>query len=138
MNSPTGSSEHGSPQDVPRFPMARWFLCGPAGVAAYLLIIIIVLLIQSLSGRGDERDRSIELAANAIAAFCSSVVAIAVAPAYRSRIAILWVACVFLVACYGNLVAGFVNWTFSIQNIIVVATGCAFGCVAARAWLNQT
>jgi hypothetical protein len=137
MNPASDTRERRPSQGARKLPLARWLLCGPAGVAAYLLIIVIVVLIQSLAGRGDERDRSIELAANAIAAFSSSVAVLAVAPAYRLKVGIVWVACVLLVACYGNLIDGFVNWSVTIQNFVAIGSGCIFGCVAARAWLNQ-
>jgi hypothetical protein len=100
-------------------------------------VIIVFVLVQSLLGKEGERDHLAELVANAVAAFGSSVVAISVSPAYRWRVAVVWVVCILLVACYGNLIAGFINWSISMKNILVITAGSAFGCLAARAWLNE-
>ena len=131
-----------SPDDPPSMrPQSsswkRWLLILPSGVTAYLLVIVFVVLVRGLTGKADERDRTVELIANAVAAFAGSVVTMTVAPAHRSKVGAAWTATVFLVACYGNLVAGFVDWSSSIKNILVISGGGGFGCLAAKMWLVQ-
>jgi hypothetical protein len=75
---------------------------------------------------------------NALAACVSSAVAIAVSPAQRTKIAISWVALLFLIACYGNFInsAGFVTLVAAVRNITVITLGGVLGCVAAKARLR--
>ena len=129
------SAEHS--EQTPRFPAIRWLLFAPAGIVAYLLVIIVFVLARGVAGMADDRDPLPELFANALAACISSAVAIAVSPAHRTKIAVSWVALLFVVACYGNFIAGFITLAASIRNITVISVGGVLGCVAVKAWLGR-
>lgn len=86
----------------------RWILVVPAAIAAYMIVIVAVVLTQAAAGmyRPAPRDTAAELVPNVLAAFISVGVAILVAPAQRTKIAVAWIAVIFAIACYGNLING--------------------------------
>lgn len=130
-----------SESSAPRPSVGRWVLFAPAGIAAFLLVMLVIVLVRDFAGtphpiRGDQL---VDLFTNALAVCVGSLVAILVAPAHRTKVAVLWVALIFLTACYGNFVnsAVIVPPTIAYRNITVITFGAILGGVVAKAWLRR-
>ena len=124
-----------------RFSAVRWLLFAPTSIAAFLLVMLFFVLIRDFAGmaRPIKGDGFVVLLANALAACISSAVAMAVSPAHRTKVAILWIALIFLTACYGNFInsAILVPLAEAIRNITVITLGATLGCVAAKGKLTR-
>lgn len=104
----------------------RWALFIPAGVAAYLAVVILAVVAHLTSGR-ESADSIPALLTNAMAAGVSTFVAAVVAPRYRRRVATGWTVVMFLIACYGNFIASFVSWSRSSGNVVMISLGAIAG-----------
>lgn len=113
----------------------RWALFAPAGIAAYLIIIVIgTITFMASSSMPSYKDPKL-LFLNTAAACVSCFVATAIAPKHRTVVGIGWVIALFGVACWGNLINGahVVPFEIASMNIFLISLGGIGGCFLCRA-----